>query len=237
MVAVSYLATLLFKLHMCYFVAVIDRSTAKDLFGVKRKKSEYSLLLIASKTLDSQKTMATEEQLHQIFNLLDSDAKGYITESDLRSASQGHNNNIEDIIALLNMSPKEKLSFGQFCRRIQLIGHENNEEIFEGNGNSSIISETPMKTYRKPNQIGTGLDVDKNVVGLMKLIMSRLDELVDQQQCHDLRTSNCRNHTPRKNGSRQRKRPEYDPDSRKGVYITYRFMFFIIWSAKKIFHF
>ena len=44
------------------------------------------------------------DNLAQIFSLLDTDQKDYITESDLRTASNLQNNgNIDDIIKLLNI--------------------------------------------------------------------------------------------------------------------------------------
>ena len=62
------------------------------------------------------------DNLAQIFSLLDTDQKDYITESDLRTASNLQNNgNIDDIIKLLNIKNDERLTLHQFCQRIHGI--------------------------------------------------------------------------------------------------------------------
>ena len=62
------------------------------------------------------------DNLAQIFSLLDTDQKDYITESDLRTASNSQNNgNIDDIIKLLNIKNGERLTLHQFCQRIHGI--------------------------------------------------------------------------------------------------------------------
>ena len=62
------------------------------------------------------------DNLAQIFSLLDTDQKDYITENDLRTASNLQNNgNIDDIIKLLNIKNGERLTLHQFCQRIHGI--------------------------------------------------------------------------------------------------------------------
>ena len=126
--------------------------------------------------------MASEDQLNQIFNILDHDAKGHITEDDLRFASEGSNESIDDILNLLEMQKNEKINYKEFKRRICRINTSDKtstfkEEVFEDFG--SDILRYSLSPKRRNKTVKD--EENNNAINLMKLILSRLDELTDQQ--------------------------------------------------------
>jgi len=127
------------------------------------------------------------DNLAQIFSLLDTDQKDYITESDLRTASNLQNNgNIDDIIKLLNIKNSERLTLHQFCQRIHGIHYQEDyssldskqnqyEEIFEGQGETRIKSSN-IKHQRESNN--TTQEFSDSV---LRQIVSLLEDLRNEQ--------------------------------------------------------
>ena len=139
-----------------------------------------------------------DNELAMIFNLIDKDKKGFITEADLRNSSTEALG--EEIIRLMHFrgggGEEECIYFDQFCSKIREIRggatDAAKETCFEGQGESQLTflkaGSNPFYLRKKKAAAFPTRYDDEATKELLKLILSRLNDIEDLRKS-DLETS------------------------------------------------
>ena len=135
------------------------------------------------KTLLTTLVEMDEEQLHEVFKLIDSGNKGYITCEDLRAISR-IDCNVEQVANLLNLGPNSSLSFDKFKRKILSYSNSNNNkenvkpDQYEAVGESVKHVKKTLTPKRRRN--GGDSDAVDDIVNRFKSLLNRMEDIFEQ---------------------------------------------------------
>ena len=124
-----------------------------------------------------------DEKLYEVFKLIDSDNKGYITAEDLRAISR-IDCNVEQVANLLNLGPNSNLSFDKFKRKILSYGNSNNNkenlkpDQYEAIGESDKYFKKTLTPKRRRN--GGDSDAVDDIVHRFKSLLDRMEDIFEE---------------------------------------------------------
>ena len=124
-----------------------------------------------------------DEKLYEVFKLIDSDDKGYITAEDLRAISR-IDCNVEQVANLLNLGPNSNLSFDKFKRKILSYANSNNNkenvkpDQYEAVGESVKHVKKTLTPKRRRN--GGDSDAVDDIVNRFKSLLDRMEDIFEE---------------------------------------------------------
>ena len=120
------------------------------------------------------------DNLKAVFDTIDQGRRGFITEADLRLISN-ENQDIDQIVSLLNLGPRDSLNFDQFRSKIRRI-FNHDDEVYEGVSYNEVDFEKARSSplIRKKKASGSpdlgGRRGYEEVINLLKQVLCRLED-------------------------------------------------------------